>query len=70
MSFIVASGSSIVVGASNLRSGGVSAMMLASSITVGAVATSRHGGVRWRIILELIDLDLCSYVVRTNLLDL
>ena len=45
-------------------------MMLASSIVVGAAATSQHGGVRWCIISELIDLDLYSYDVRTDLLDL
>jgi len=31
---------------------------------------SRHGGVRWRIVLELIDLDLCNYDVCVDLLDL
>ena len=45
-------------------------MMLASSIMVGAAAMSRCGGVRWRIISKLVDLDLCSYDVRTDLLDL
>ena len=69
-SFIVASRSSIEVGASSLRSRDVGAMMLASSIVVGAVSTSHHGGVRWCVVLELIDLDLCSYDVRTDLLNL
>lgn len=44
--------------------------MLASSIAVGAATTSQHDGVRCRIVLELVDLDLCSYDVRTDLLDL
>ena len=68
--FIVAPRSSIEVGASSLRSGGIGAMMLASSIAVGAAATSQHGGVRWHTILKLVDLDMCSYDVRTDLLDL
>ena len=70
MSFIVASRSSIEVGASSIRLGGIGAMMLASSIMPGAVAMSRRSGVRWHIILELIDLDLCNYDVRMDLLDL
>ena len=45
-------------------------MMLASSIVEGVAAMSQRGGFRWRIILELVDLDLCSYGVRTDLLDL
>ena len=45
-------------------------MMLASSIIRGAAATSRCGGVRWRIVSELVDLDLCSYDVRMDLLGL
>ena len=44
--------------------------MLASSIAARVVAMSFHGGVRWRIILELVNLDLCSYDVRMDLLDL
>ena len=50
-------------------SGGVGAMMLASFIVVGVVAMSHCGGVRWSIILELVDLDLCSYDVRMDLLN-
>ena len=45
-------------------------MMLASFIVVGVVAMSHCGGVRWSIILELVDLDLCSYDVRMDLLNL
>ena len=70
MSFVVAPGTSIEVGASSLRSGGIGAMMLASSAAAGAAAICQHGGVRWRVVLELVDLDLCSYDVRTDLLDL
>ena len=45
-------------------------MMLSSYVAVGAVAMSRRSGVRWRIVLELVDLDLCSYDVRMDLLGL
>ena len=45
-------------------------MMLSSYVAVGAVAMSRRSGVRWRIVLELVDLDLCSYDVRMDLLDI
>ena len=45
-------------------------MMLASSITVGAAAMSQRSVVRRHIIPKLIDLDLCSYDVRMDLLDL
>ena len=45
-------------------------MMLVSSIVVGAVAMSRHNGIRWGIILKLIDLDLRGYDMCSNLLDL
>ena len=45
-------------------------MMLTSFVAAGAVAMSRRGAVRWRVILELVDLDLCSYDVRMDLLDL
>ena len=43
---------------------------MASSVMAGMVAMSRHGGVRWCIVSELIDLDLCSYDVRMDILDL
>ena len=44
--------------------------MLASSVVTGAVAMSRHGRVRWCVISKLVDLDLCSYDVRMDLLNL
>ena len=44
--------------------------MLASSVAAGVAATSQRGGVRWRIVSELVDLDLCSYDVRMDLLNL
>ena len=70
MSFIVASGSSIEVGTSSLRSGALGAMMLASSIAVGATAMSGCSGIRWGIIPELVDLDLHCYDMCWNLLNL
>ena len=45
-------------------------MMLVSSIVVGAVAMSRHNGIRWGIILKLIDLDLRGYDMCSDLLGL
>ena len=45
-------------------------MMLASYVMAGVVDTSRCSGVRWCIILELVELDLCSYDVSIELLNL
>ena len=44
-------------------------MMLASPIMVRVAAMSRRGEIRWGVIPKLVDLDLCSYDVCSNLLD-
>ena len=70
MSFVVAPGSSIEIGVAALVSGVLNALMLTSFVTVGAAATSRRGRIRWVGVLELIDLNLSCYDMRSDLLDL
>ena len=45
-------------------------MMLASSVAAGVADMSQRGRVRWHMAPKLVDLDLCSYDVGTDLLDL
>jgi hypothetical protein len=70
VSFVVAPGSSIEIGAVGLVSGAPDALMLTSSITAGAAAMSRRSQIRQVGIPELVDLDLSRYNMRSDLLDL
>ena len=70
MSFAVAPGSSIEIGAATLVSRVLNALMLTSSVTVGAAAKSRCGRIRWVGVPKLVDLDLSCYDMRSDLLDL